>query len=438
MAKSILIIDDSLMLLRFAGNILGKRGDQWEVLTARRAGEALRLVQNQVPDLVLVDQALPDSSGEELCAQFRGSERLTNVPMVMMCVNGSAEGEFQKQNENVVAVLEKPFTPDSLVEVVEHALQGRSPFPTPPPVREKPGVPGKKTSSGGQKFGRVTPVKKSSGFKPRRLPLRLGVPRVRADIGGDVELGSVNIAFSGRLGKFSLADALETIQEDGLTGVLRVFTDRFPVELYTEEGAVALVTTRDTKEYLEGAAISLPRHHAELAGQARQYQSETGCPLFLPLVRRNVFALEEALDLTEEYGGRLFAGLWTRRKLRFEFEELKELPGYVREFPKRMENAVEWMLLNLRQVPAEAVGALDEFDFTGVPAYTRKGYERIRYLPLEEEEVQFATIVSGSLSLENIAESLKLEPGEVLRIFFRFYIMGLMEYWPASVVEEAG
>lgn len=435
MSRKIIIIDDSLMLLRFASNILGKLAGDFEVYTAKRASEGLKQVQSEKPDLILLDYILPDISGAEICKRLHDAPDLAKVPVVLMCTNGSDTTSLKREHPNVVRFLKKPFTPDLLVSTVESVLAGESVDDFPSEKPETPFFPD--TPAISPDSSPETPIQ-SLPQKPRRIPLRGGAPKVRADIRSPeaVELASPTIAFAGQLGRFNLSNVLESIVDEKLTGVLKIFLQRYPLETFVANGRLILITSRDVGLYLQDSPVILSSQHAELIRRARQRQTDTGCPLFLTLAAEGILSPEDAIEMAQEHGERMFATLWTRRRLHFEFECTKSLPEFARSFPKSSSAIHPWMLSNLRRVPQDEILQLDEFSYSGVPSFTRKGYEKIQHLDLLESEIQFASSVNGATRFTAIADKTGLDEASIVMIFYRFYSMGMMEYWPESAVES--
>ena len=93
-----------------------------------------------------------------------------------------------------------------------------------------------------------------------------------------------------------------------------------------------LVTSRDPDLYCPEAPATLVKVDADRIAEARERQRETGCPFFVTLAREDLMTREPALQLVQHYGQKLFAQLWTARRVRFVFEKSAELPDFAREF----------------------------------------------------------------------------------------------------------
>ena len=77
-------------------------------------------------------------------------------------------------------------------------------------------------------------------------------------------------------------------------------------------------------------------------------------------------------------------------------------------------------------------------DPNGSPAYTRKGYELIQRLKLNDVEARFATAVNGAESLQSIAKKIGIPLNDALLIVFRFQQLEIIDYWNSSVLSLPG
>ena len=78
--KTIVVVDDTEMLLIFVEDILATADPELQITTALSASEGLREIERLIPDLVLLDYSLPDFNGDELCERLLDNERTAHVP----------------------------------------------------------------------------------------------------------------------------------------------------------------------------------------------------------------------------------------------------------------------------------------------------------------------------------------------------------------------
>ena len=241
--------------------------------------------------------------------------------------------------------------------------------------------------------------------------------------------------FSGDTSFFSLNWALHTISKQKLTGTLRCFGTREPVDLLARDGFILLATTRDPDFYCPESPITLVNVDAERTEAARQQQRETGQPLFITLAQQELILREPAMQLVQHYGQKLFGQLWTMPRVRFVFEQAQQLPAYASDAPAE-EDVDHWALGTLRFIQFQELGNHADYDPSSIPAYTRDGFERVQNLRLTVAEAQFASQFNGARSIAQIAKNLRLDLKFARLTLFRFIALEIVELWPQMVAAK--
>ena len=236
--------------------------------------------------------------------------------------------------------------------------------------------------------------------------------------------------FCGDTRFFSLNRALQIIATQKLTGTLRFFWDKQPVELWTQNGQVLFATSRDPEVYCSEAPVTLSNVDPDRIAAARAQQQETGCPLFVTLAQENLILHEPAMQLTQHHGQKLFAELWSAPCVRFSFHQ-GALPDFATALPGELD-VDQWALATLRFVQFPELGDRASYDPTSVPAYTRDGFERVQNLRLTVAEAQFASQFNGVRSVQQIAKNLRLDLKFASVTLFRFLALEIVECWPGS------
>ena len=434
----VLVIDDSLTMLEFVQEILAEAN--YEVITAGTAQEALQATRQLKPDLILLDYLLPDLSGDELSKRLSADELTADVPVVFMSGFGADLENAQDRSENILGILNKPFTTDSLLKTVEENLSK-----VPGPEGAEPAVHSEFRSDVVPDRAEAPPLGSSPPWNepaPALLQAKeqssFGNPEFvpqsqpaffESGLGG-------NIYFSGETPFFSFSRALRVIGQERLTGILRSAGGRDNVDLYAREGKVVLVTTRDGEAYCAEAPVTLVNIDSERVREARETQSQTGCPLFITLAREDLILRDPALQLVQHYGQKLFAQQWSAPRVHFAFEQITELPDFTSEIPAD-DDIEHWMLSTLRFVQAQDVAEKANYDSESIPAYTRDGFERVQKLRLTVAEAQFASQFNGARSIAQIARNLRLDLRFARLTLFRFVELDIVECWPPAACEKA-
>ena len=240
---------------------------------------------------------------------------------------------------------------------------------------------------------------------------------------------TADVYFCGQTSLFPLNRALQAIAKEKLTGTLRSFWDKEPIDLLAGNGEIIFVTSRDSELYCPETPAVLANVDAEIVAKARSQQSETGTSFFLTLARQESIARQPAMELMQHYGQRLFSQLWTSPRVWIMFEKNADLLSDAADV-SREPNVDDWTLETLRFVQT-----LDEhvnFDPTSIPAYTKDGFERVQKLKLTSDEAQFASQFNGARSVQQIAKNLRLDLKSAHLTLFRFLALEIVECWPAS------
>ena len=433
----ILVIDDSLMLLGFVEEILTEAN--YQVVTAGTSQEGLQAARQQKPDLILLDYLLPDLPGDEVSHRLSEDESTAHIPVLFMSGFGTDLEGAQARSENVLGILHKPFTSDSLLKVVEENLSREE--GAGPAMRSEftnvvsPGDEGTSVVTFSPLWNEPASVSSQeneqthSGFDDLDFPSQ---PQPALFESGALE----NVYFSGDTGFFSFSRALRVVGREKLTGTLRSAGTRENVDLHTREGKVVLVTTRDAEGYCAEAPVTLVNIDPDRVAAARETQTQTGCPLFITLVREDLILRDPALQLVQHYGQKLFAQQWSAPRVRFAFEQTSELPDFSNDIPAE-DDIEHWMLNTLRFVQAQDVADKANYDPAWIPAYTRDGFERIQKLRLTVAEAQFASQFNGTRSIAQIARNLRLDLKFAHLTLFRFVELEIVECWPPADSEKA-
>lgn len=121
--KTVVVVDDTEMLLIFVEDILSSELPGLQITTARSATEGLQEIERRIPDLVLLDYSLPDFNGDELCERLLENERTAQVPVLLMSGHVPEMNAAAARLPNVVAKIEKPFLSEALVDLVQRTLE---------------------------------------------------------------------------------------------------------------------------------------------------------------------------------------------------------------------------------------------------------------------------------------------------------------------------
>jgi DNA-binding response OmpR family regulator len=120
MAKNILIVDDAsniVLSLEFLMNSAG-----FNVRSARDGEEAISAIEQNKPDLILLDVMMPRKDGYEVCQEIRSKEEWKDIHIIMLTAKGR---DIEREKGLALGAddyITKPFATRELVEKVRKAL----------------------------------------------------------------------------------------------------------------------------------------------------------------------------------------------------------------------------------------------------------------------------------------------------------------------------
>ena len=114
-AKKIFIFDDNLEILELCTEILEDLGCQ--VKTSPTTNNVEQQVLDYMPDLIFMDNWLPDISGIEATRMIKSNENLKNIPILYFSANSNIDALANEAGAD--DYLAKPFDIDQFEEVVK-------------------------------------------------------------------------------------------------------------------------------------------------------------------------------------------------------------------------------------------------------------------------------------------------------------------------------
>jgi len=103
----ILVVDDDPSLLAILGNILTKFG--YNVAQYTNGADALEAVQNEPPDLILLDINMPDIDGYQVCGNLKQIDGIKDIPVIFMSGMNSMDDKIKGFQAGGVDYITKPF-----------------------------------------------------------------------------------------------------------------------------------------------------------------------------------------------------------------------------------------------------------------------------------------------------------------------------------------
>jgi two-component system KDP operon response regulator KdpE len=114
----ILLVDDETSIQRAVGPLLRSRG--YDVEIAGTGADALRVVADRAPDLIVLDLGLPDIEGTEVCRRIRETLKL---PIIVLSARGAETDKVNALDLGADDYVTKPFGPEELLARIRVALR---------------------------------------------------------------------------------------------------------------------------------------------------------------------------------------------------------------------------------------------------------------------------------------------------------------------------
>lgn len=119
--QQLLLIDDDPNLVLLVKDYLELRG--FAVMTAQNGREALRMLEKNIPDLIICDVMMPEMDGYSFVKHVRDNPQTSWIPVLFLSAKGQSQDRVTGLNTGADVYMVKPFEPDELVAQIEASLK---------------------------------------------------------------------------------------------------------------------------------------------------------------------------------------------------------------------------------------------------------------------------------------------------------------------------
>ena len=151
MSAKILIVEDEPAIQELLAFNVTQAG--FRALRAEDAESAWRQIRQDLPDLILLDWMLPNTSGPLLARQFRSEARTSNIPIIMLTARGEEHDKILGLESGADDYITKPFSPRELMARIRAMLR-----------RHVPAIPDEPLAIGGLELSPVSHRVRASGI----------------------------------------------------------------------------------------------------------------------------------------------------------------------------------------------------------------------------------------------------------------------------------
>ncbi len=120
--KTILIVEDEQDIHALLGELLKEK---YRIVNANNGLEALRLIEKQVPDLIISDIMMPLMDGIELCSAVKSDLKFCHIPVILLTAKSSVVHRIEGLESGANSYIPKPFHPRHLEVRIEKLLEER-------------------------------------------------------------------------------------------------------------------------------------------------------------------------------------------------------------------------------------------------------------------------------------------------------------------------
>lgn len=115
-----LVVDDSLSARRSLAQFVGDMG--MEVYTAKDGFEAIQIIQQRIPTVILVDLEMPRMNGLELTSHLRSNDETKDIPIIMITSRATEKHKSMAARVGVNTYLNKPWTDEELLSSIQSQI----------------------------------------------------------------------------------------------------------------------------------------------------------------------------------------------------------------------------------------------------------------------------------------------------------------------------
>jgi len=122
--RKVIYFEDDKDMVELVRIILGREGYQISGIAEGQAG--IKAVQQEAPDIILLDLMLPDMDGWEIYQQLKHDESTADIPVIVITAKAqSIDKVLGLEIAKVDDYISKPFTPQELIDRVGKVITGK-------------------------------------------------------------------------------------------------------------------------------------------------------------------------------------------------------------------------------------------------------------------------------------------------------------------------
>ena len=125
MSANILLVEDEKSIVTLIKYNLEKEG--FKVFCSETGEDALKIIKEKIPDLVILDWMLPDTSGIDVCRQIKVDKKLKNIPVLILTAKGEPDDKIKGLEVGADDYVTKPFNNKELLLRIKSLIKRSKP-----------------------------------------------------------------------------------------------------------------------------------------------------------------------------------------------------------------------------------------------------------------------------------------------------------------------
>ena len=114
--KKILIVDDSLAMVRMIQSVLEKEG--YSAIGISDPSQIEQTIDSEAPSLILLDVVMPERNGFQVCRALKNSQAYKSIPIIVVTGKSTPSDRFWAEQQGANGYIVKPFAPVDLLREV--------------------------------------------------------------------------------------------------------------------------------------------------------------------------------------------------------------------------------------------------------------------------------------------------------------------------------
>lgn len=418
--RKVVVIDDSPTVRKLAEVVLAEEG--YEVYTAEDGEEGLKIAEEVLPSVILVDFIMPRMNGYQFCKMVRSNEVLKDVPVILITAKGEDVGAKFAEKFGVVDYFIKPFQPEDLLEKVSSILGSRQTAGVEVvefAAKETEGVSAVYSEDIEEALDKII-----HRYFYKKLPSLLKNSLVDV-LKHEGIIKAHGVILSGDLSEFSLFDIFQLIDTVKATGKLSVYSSMLSSDIYFEKGQIVYAFTSKQGKSLISGDLVRKKMNISQSTFSRTFKAalKKNTPLLRSFVDAGILSKDECLNFIRELIDDAIYSTMEIETGNFYFEKIP-LPANLSDISIRL-NISQFILEGARRIDERKYAAeiFKDNNIAFIRLMTDVAMEDIK---LDEEELRVFSLVDGSRTIGDIIKITDIDENELKRILYTLTKVGIL------------